>query len=208
MGGMMMAVPSKFKILSLPVLCLSFLVVARSFAQNQVLGEVQLIGATKAERTSGVWIDGQYVGYLNELKDEKKILLLPGEHEIAVRQSGYTDFTQKVLVEPAKKIILNVRMGRDSRVQFPTVTSAIKLEITPDRAAVFLDDAFVGHVHEFGGVGRTMLVSPGKHRIKIALPGYQTFETEVNLLPKQKTKIRTELVKGSIAQADPLIKKD
>jgi hypothetical protein len=205
---MIMAVPKKFEILGLVFLSFLLLPAAGSYAQNEVLGEVRLVGATKVEKTSGVWIDGQYVGYLDELKEEKKILLLPGEHEISVRQSGYTDFTQKVLVEPSKKMILQVKMGRDPRVQFPTVTSAIKLEVKPDRAAVFLDGAFVGHVHEFGGVGRVMLVSPGKHRIKIDLPGYQTFETEVNLLPKQKTRIKTELVKGSITQADPLIKKD
>ncbi len=52
-------------------------------AQNQVLGEVQLAGKTKADKTSGVWVDGQYVGYVAELKAENKILLLPGEHEIA-----------------------------------------------------------------------------------------------------------------------------
>src|SRR6266852_5541341 len=33
-------------------------------AQNQVLGEVQLVGKTSADKTSGVWIDGQYVGYV------------------------------------------------------------------------------------------------------------------------------------------------
>ena len=43
-----------------------------------------------------------------------------------------------------------------------------------------------------------MLVSPGKHRVKIALPGYQAFETEVNLLPHQKITIKTNLVPGSI----------
>jgi hypothetical protein len=39
------------------------------------------------------------------------------------------------------------------------------------------------------------------------LPGYRTFETEINLLPRQEFTIKTELVKGSITQADPLIKK-
>jgi hypothetical protein len=28
-------------------------------AQNKVLGEVELVGASKVENTSGVWIDGQ-----------------------------------------------------------------------------------------------------------------------------------------------------
>jgi PEGA domain-containing protein len=202
---------TKCKALSNVALPLVFVVVVLSLAsnsQNQVLGEVQFVSKTKTEKTSGVWIDNQYVGYAGELKDDKKVLLLPGEHEISVRQSGYTDFTQKVVVEPGKKVVLHVTMQKDPRAQFPTVTSQLKLQVTPDRAAVFVDEGFVGTVREFSGVGRGMLVSPGKHRVKIALPGYQGFETEVNLLPKQKITIKTNLVPGSITQAGPSIKKD
>jgi hypothetical protein len=65
-------------------------------AQNKVLGELELVSASKVENTSGVWVDGQYVGYLSELKGSKKLLLLPGEHEIDVRQGGYLDFVQTV----------------------------------------------------------------------------------------------------------------
>src|SRR5437879_4303628 len=184
-----------------------FVLSIASYAQNQVLGEVQFVSKTKVEKTSGVWIDGQYVGYVGELKDDKKVLLLPGEHEISVRQSGYTDFTEKVVVEPGKKVVLHVTMQKDSRSQFPAVTSQLKLQVIPDRAAVFVDDGFVGTVYEFSGVGRAMLVSPGKHRVKIALPGYQAFETEVNLLPRQKITIKTNLIPGSITQAGPSIKK-
>lgn len=175
-------------------------------AQNQVLGEVQLVGKTKADKTSGVWVDGQYVGYVDELKEDKKILLLPGGHEIAVRQSGYTDFIQKVVVEPRKKVVLQVVMLKDPHTHFPKVTSQIKLRVTPERAAVFVDDAFAGSVGEFSGAGHAMLVSPGKHRIKIALPGYQAFDTEVSLLPRQKITIKTDLLPGSITQAGSAIK--
>jgi len=66
----------------------------------------------------------------------------------------------------------------------------------------------VGSVNEFMGVGRGMLVSPGKHRIKIALPGYQAFDTEVSLLPHQKITIQTDLIHGSITQAGPSIKQN
>ena len=62
-------------------------------AGNEVLGEIQLVGPTKVEKSSGVWVDGQYLGYLKELKGSKKVLLLPGEHEVSVRQAGYRDFT-------------------------------------------------------------------------------------------------------------------
>jgi hypothetical protein len=176
-----------------------------SVAQNQVLGEVQLVAKTKGDKTSGVWVDGEYVGFVAELKDDKKLLLLPGEHEISIRQSGYTDFSQKVVVEPHKKTVVQVVMLRDSRSQFPKVTSQIKLQVTPERAAVFVDDAYVGSVNEFMGAGHGMLVSPGKHRIKIALPGYQAFDTEVSLLPRQKITLKTNLVPGSITQAGPAI---
>jgi len=102
--------------------------------------------------------------------------------------------------------LLNVTMVKDPRANFPKVTSQIKLQVTPERAAVFVDDAFAGNVSEFSGTRRAMLVSPGKHRIKIALPGYQAFETEVNLLERQKIEIKTDLVAGSITQAGPSIK--
>ena len=190
-------------------LALSRLIVPfTTHAQSQVLGEVKLVGKTKADKTSGVWVDGQYIGYVMELKDDKKLLLMPGEHEIAVRQAGYTDFTKKVVVEPHKKTEVQVVMLKDPRTRLPTVTSLIKLKVTPDRAAVFVDDAFAGNVTEFSGVGHGMLVSPGKHRIKIALAGYQAFETEVNLLARQKMTIKTDLLQGSISQAGTSIKQE
>jgi len=47
-----------------------------AFSQDsKVMGEVRFEGATKLERDSGVWIDGNYVGYLKELKGNKKVLL-------------------------------------------------------------------------------------------------------------------------------------
>jgi hypothetical protein len=178
-----------------------------AYAQtSKVMGEIQFEGATKVEKTSGVWVDGGYVGYLNELHGDKKVLLLPGEHEIAVRQSGYDDFVQKIVVEPGQVQVIRVAMHLTPRSTTPSVTSTLKLNVQPSRAAVFLDGRFVGHASEFGGAFHSMLISPGKHMIKVELPGYRTFETEVNLLAGQKSEIKTDLVKGSIEQASPEIK--
>ena len=38
------------------------------FAGNKVMGEIQFEGKSHVEKTSGVWVDGEYVGYLKELK--------------------------------------------------------------------------------------------------------------------------------------------
>lgn len=175
--------------------------------QNQVMGEVRFSGATTVEKHSGVWIDGQYVGYLKELKGDKKIMLLPGEHEISVRQAGYQTVTQTLVVEPRGVHVLNLKMTPDPRVSYPGADAAeLQLNVKPERAAVFVDDGYVGHAADFGGSFHSMLLSPGKHRVKVELPGYRTFETEINLLPRQKSKVETDLVIGSILQAGPLIK--
>jgi PEGA domain len=166
-----------------------------SAQSNEVLGEVELVGATDVEKTSGVWVDGQYLGYLKELKGSKKILLLPGQHEIVVRQDGYQEFADKITVRPGEKQSVSVKMAKDPRFKMPSVFSEVKLSVTPDRAAVFVDDQFVGHVGEFGGVGKSLLVAPGHRKITISLPGYQTFSTEVDLAPNQKFQIKTDLIR-------------
>jgi hypothetical protein len=183
------------------LLCLLLSFAGKESAQsNDVLGEVELIGATKVEKTSGVWVDGQYLGYLKELKGSKKILLLPRQHEIAVRQDGYHEFTQKITVRPGEKQSISVKMVRDPSFRMPSVVSEIKLSVTPDRATVFVDGQFVGHVGEFGGVGKSLLIAPGHRKITVSLPGYQSFSTEVDLAPNQKFQIKTYLMKESTAQ--------
>jgi hypothetical protein len=95
-----------------------------------------------------VWVDGQYVGYLNELKGSNKLLLLPGKHIITVRQNGYHDFDH---------------------------CEGITTEVV------------------------------GTHQIQIACPGYQTFETQVNVPLKQTVEIKTDLLKSNGPLAEPLL---
>lgn len=178
--------------LSAGALCVS------SYAKNnEVLGEVRFQADNGAAKSAGVWVDGRYVGYLNELKGSKKLLLLPGEHQISVREAGFQSVDQTLNVQPDQIQILHVSLVKDPRAQLPTVSAEVKLSIDPDRAAVFVDDQFAGHAHEFGGAGRAMLLSPGKHHIKISLPGYQSFETEIEVRANQKYDIKTQLPRGT-----------
>jgi hypothetical protein len=174
------------------------------------MGQIQFVNSSKLVKTSGVWIDGQYVGYLGELKGMNRLRLLPGDHEISVRQAGYSDFNKSVVIEPRMVVDVRVSMERDPRFIYPDpkTSSEVRLDVQPSRAAVFLDDYYVGTVEEYYGVEHAMLVAPGKHRFKIALPGFKTFETEVELYPRQKFALRTDLMGGSINDADPMIRSD
>ncbi len=183
----------------------ALLLIPAVYAGNDVMGEIEFEGKTKVEKTSGVWIDGGYVGYLKELKGSKKVLLLPGEHEISVRQDGYQDFVQRVAVQPGQKLVVRVEMQKAATQPMPAVTATVKIEVNPNRAAVFVDGQFVGHVGEFEGAGRGMLVAPGVHKIRVALPGYQTFETEINAVANQKVEVKTDLVKSGAEAEDPML---
>ena len=177
---------------------------------DKIMGEIQFVDANKVAKTSGVWVDGQYIGFLGELKGASRLKLLPGEHEILVRQAGYGDFNRKITIEPGVTLEVHAVMERDPRFQFPEkkTRAEVRLDVWPERAAVFLDGNFVGHVSEFHGFGHGMLVAAGKHTIKVALVGYKSFETELTLLPRQKFALKTDLVAGSINDADPLIRGD
>src|ERR1700723_1856111 len=204
--GMKKALRSLDPFLRVVLLVCALLPPASMYAENDVMGEIQFEGKSHVEKTSGVWVDGEYVGYLKELKGSKKVLLLPGEHAISVRQDGYQDFTARILVQPGQKEIVRVAMEKAPTGPLPDVTATVKIAVNPSRAAVFLDGLFVGHVGEFEGLGRGMLVGPGTHQIKIALPGYQTFQTDVNPLADQTVEIKTDLFKNGVPLAGPLVK--
>src|SRR5260370_41588339 len=80
---------------------------------NEVLGEIRFQADNGAAKSGGVWVDGRYVGYLHELKGSKKLLLLPGEHEISVREAGFQSVDPKITVEPAPIQVFHVALVKD-----------------------------------------------------------------------------------------------
>ena len=174
-------------------------------AENRVLAEVRFVTHNRAEKTAGVWIDGQYVGYAKELAGDKKMLLLPGKHEIIVRQPWYRDYAEQAVLEPGEVHVVNLFLVKEPRTPSKDATGELRISATPNRAAVFVDKQFAGHVEEFDGVGKAMLLTPGQHSVRLALPGYLPFETVVDLRPHQRLKIETTLVKGSITEAGSLV---
>ena len=171
------------------------------------------MGRIVAQYAQGVKEVGDYdaastAQALKELHGDKKIMLLPGKHEIAVRQPWYKDYVEKAILEPGEVHTIELSLAKDVRTPPKDATGELKIAATPERAAVFVDAQFAGHADEFNGHGKAMLLTPGEHRVRIALPGYLPFETTVDLRPYQKLKIQTELVKGSVVEAGSLVSKN
>ena len=190
---------------SLPTILALMALVGMVHAEDRVQSELRFVGHNKAEKTAGVWVDGQYVGFVRELSGDKKIVLLPGKHDVLVRQAWYKDYAEEVILEPGRASVVNVSLVRDAHPTAREATGELKISATPTRAAVFVDNQFAGHVDEFDGVGKAMLLTPGRHSVRVALPGYLPFETVVDLRPHQKLKLQTDLVKGSITEAGSLV---
>jgi hypothetical protein len=189
--------------LALAAACL-FLWPGLSRAQNEVMGAVHFEAGTKAAKDSGVWVDGRYLGTLSQLHGYNKVTLIPGSHNILVRQAGYKDFTATLDVQPANTTKLKVVMEKDPTAVYASLTSQLKIEATPDNAGVFVDGAFAGKAHEFGGLGRAMILKPGPHEIKLVCPGYEDFDQMVDLAPNKKLKITATMQPGDSSLAASL----
>jgi len=177
---------------------------AAAAQENQQPGEVRFSADNEEERDSGVWIDGKYFGYVKELKGNKKVLLPPGEHEISIRSDGYKDLVKKIVVEPGEAQTVDVVMEENPKSIYPGDDAAeLRLDIQPKRAAVFLDEAYVGHGGDFGGRFHSMLVAPGKHRLKVTLEGYRAYETDINPIAHEKSRMKIVLEKGSDSASRP-----
>lgn len=179
---------------------------AAAWAGSDVLAEVKLKPSSKIEKAAGIWVDGQYLGFLSELKGSKKILLLPGRHQLTARLTGYLDFETEIDVAAGQKRVVRVAMRENLTAKYPDPDdmARVKLKVEPSRAAVFVNDRYVGHVDQFRGFRKSLGLEPGTYRIHITLPGYESFDTEITLARQQDYEIKTTLRKGG-PQRQPLL---
>lgn len=84
--------------------------------------------------------------------------------------------------------------------------SALRLEVTPNEAEVFVDGYYAGIVDDFDGVFQRLRVPPGEHEITLYLDGYRTVHQTVYLSVDSTFKIRYNMEKrqaGDIAEPRP-----
>src|SRR5437868_14188883 len=96
-----------FRHRTLPVLLAIIALVGAARAEDRVQAELNFAAHKDAEKTSGVWEDGQHVGYVKELGEGKKVTLLHDRDEVIVRQAWYKDYVEQVIVEPGQTRTVN-----------------------------------------------------------------------------------------------------
>ena len=77
--------------------------------------------------------------------------------------------------------------------QWANADSAVKLEVKPKEAEVYVDGYYAGIVDDFDGVFQRLRVPPGEHEITIYLDGYRTVHQKVYLTPDNTFKIKYQM---------------
>jgi hypothetical protein len=177
-----------------------------ALADNPLFGEIDLRAASKVEKSAGVWLDGQYLGHIRDLRGKSRLVLPPGPHTLLFKLIGHEDLERELVVEPGQTHELHVSLVPDSTAVYADESqlAELKLAVEPEEAAVFVNDVYAGYVDQFNG-RRGMQMGPGVYDVRIALPGYDTFETSITITAKQTYEIKTRLRKASITdQSDGL----
>ena len=116
----------------------------------------------------------------------QSIKLVPGPHEVSVRNSGYAPVTQSVQIEAGKTTDLSVTLQKSGdKVSGPF--GDIEFKGDP-RAAVLLNgatpDYFVGHVDEFNWNWiwhQRLLVHPGTYNVTVTREGQSIWSGPVTV---------------------------
>jgi hypothetical protein len=85
-------------------------------------------------------------------------------------------------------------------------TSAVRLEVTPKQAEVYVDSYYAGIVDDYDGAFQRLHLPPGEHEITLYLDGYRTVHQNLRLSPGSTFKVKymmEKLVAGDVAEPRP-----
>ncbi len=83
---------------------------------------------------------------------------------------------------------------------------AVKTDVDPEEARVYLDGKYIGTADDFDGWPDKLYLRPGHYRVEFRLSGYEPLSLDVDARPGQELKIDNKLRKGDSGlrtQADP-----
>ncbi len=78
---------------------------------------------------------------------------------------------------------------------------SLRLQVTPNKARVYVDGYYAGVVDDFDGLFQRLHLPPGRHELSFKLEGYKTHRLRLYVPADQTLKIRYDLVPGGGEEA-------
>jgi len=72
-------------------------------------------------------------------------------------------------------------------------TSDLVFQVTPPKALVYIDEKLIGSAGDFNTERNGYPLVDGHHVLKIEFPGYQTYETRMEVLANRTLNLTVEL---------------
>jgi hypothetical protein len=85
--------------------------------------------------------------------------------------------------------------------------SAIRLEVSPKEAEVYVDGYYAGVVDDFDGVFQRLPIEPGEHDVTLYRDGFRTVHQAIYLTPRSTFKLKYKmeaLAAGDVAEPRPV----
>jgi hypothetical protein len=80
---------------------------------------------------------------------------------------------------------------------------ALRVEVKPREAQVYVDGYFAGLVDDFDGISQRLRTKPGEHQIEVYLPGYQSIKETMLFRPGSTLKIKSVMQPLAAGEAQP-----
>jgi hypothetical protein len=80
---------------------------------------------------------------------------------------------------------------------------ALRVEVKPRDAQVYVDGYFAGLVDDFDGISQRLRAKPGEHQIDVYMPGYQTISEKLLFRPGSTLKMKSTLQPLAAGEAQP-----
>ena len=95
-----------------------------------------------------------------------------------------------------------------AQVPFFDHDSALRFQVTPENAEVFLDGYYVGTVDDFDGMFQRLHLAPGEHDVELYLSGYRSVRQKILVQPGATFRVRytmEELKAGDTPDPRPVV---
>jgi hypothetical protein len=171
-----------------------------------------------------VYLDGKLIGIADDFDGYPGYLAVkPGRHTLGFRHDGYHSLSFNLDLHAGEMIQIDRKMPKllpgekdeglppvsprrgareasplsseEGEVERSGSQGTLRLEVSPLEARVTLDGDFFGTGAEIGRLRGGIPLSPGVHRIRVSLAGYQSESAETEIRESEEQTLRISLKK-------------
>jgi hypothetical protein len=132
-------------------------------------------------------VDGEYVGPAANFGMARKCAVAVGEHEVILREPRNQEYKTPVKIEADRTATVSQSLQELALARPPF--GRLKVKGFEKYAAVYVNEAYMGHEDEFNGPNQGLLMTPGVYNVKVtSQTGSTLMEEKVTI---QQDKVST-----------------